>query len=189
MIVSPQDRCLACDYLLDGLPMPYRCPECGLGYDDEMIVFRPKKLGWLYGTTAIILVTIVRISIQYWTILVSRLGTVLAAVLISLCASAALIRAYRSIRRVANREQFVALTKHAVVAKTARGGEQTIEYDRISFVSIVDRHPWVQARENRIGSPAAGSTAMEINLKGIFDNTEELQLFKRVAEERRAVDR
>jgi hypothetical protein len=189
MIASPQDRCLECDYLLDGLPMPYRCPECGLAYDNETLVFRPKKLGWLYATTALILVIIVRLAFLYWNLLVSRLGTLLSVIFISLCAIVALIRAYRSIRRVINREQFVALTKQAVVAKTAKGGKQTLNFDQIAFVSIVDEHPWVQAKENRQGSSVAVSTPMKINLKGIFDNTEEMRVFKRVAEERRAADR
>lgn len=37
------DRCPRCDYSLEGLPDRYRCPECGIEYDREMVVLKQSK--------------------------------------------------------------------------------------------------------------------------------------------------
>jgi hypothetical protein len=40
------DRCPDCGYLLTGLPEQGICPECGFGYDREMIVLYGRRTAW-----------------------------------------------------------------------------------------------------------------------------------------------
>ncbi len=37
---QPLDRCPVCRYSLEGLPKAHQCPECGLFYDPETVVFK-----------------------------------------------------------------------------------------------------------------------------------------------------
>lgn len=47
----PLDRCPVCRYSLQGLPSAYRCPECGLEYDEQTRVWRPTSFRTFAGLT------------------------------------------------------------------------------------------------------------------------------------------
>ncbi|MCG3136178.1 MAG: hypothetical protein HJJLKODD_00003 [Phycisphaerae bacterium] len=40
---APLNKCPQCGYDLRGLPADHRCPECGLAYDHQTEIFRPRK--------------------------------------------------------------------------------------------------------------------------------------------------
>ena len=42
--MSHEIACPACGYSLHGLPAQHTCPECGLGYEPGMAVYRQKRL-------------------------------------------------------------------------------------------------------------------------------------------------
>lgn len=44
--------CLRCGYSLRGLPQQYACPECGLAYDGDSVVFRARSYVWIWPVAA-----------------------------------------------------------------------------------------------------------------------------------------
>ncbi len=79
-------ECLRCGYPLEGIPAPGRCPECGLGFDDDYSVLQIagvaksdggpawRKIVWgvLFGVTFVYAQLIVLVVTRYpWASLIS----------------------------------------------------------------------------------------------------------------------
>lgn len=184
MAILDQDRCLACDYSLAGLPRPYRCPECGIDYDDETIVFRPSSIWRYYVPILIGQLYVMYLAANHWAWLVARLGLFGAIMAIALLATYIVVRGYRVARGFVERPFFAALTKDALVIRNSSGPVERLPYSDIAFVSVVDLHPWVQRKQYGEDSEPGLRSERRIPLKGVFAGKREMRAFKRMMTER-----
>jgi len=179
VIVSPDERCLQCRYSLKGLPSAHQCPECGLSFDAETVVFRrsfTKSLLFDYVPAAIspeLLLIVMIVGLAY------GLAALLAAGLI--LAGAIFVYHRHRFRSVGPR--FVALTKDAVVARPGRGEVRRMAYDDIAFARITV-HPCVSARTMSADGTRLLAPQADISLEGVFDNEDEARTFERRLNER-----
>lgn len=168
MLIDPQDRCLDCNYPLDGLPRPHRCPECGRPFDDVTIVFRPSRPWVLYLTVlGLWILAIYMFQGCIWGVIVSvkpAFGIPLVVFLAGFGIVSSLYRVWKS-NRVG---RFVAFTEDSVVLRTHKHELETIPFSEITLVSVVDWAPWIKRR----------GIDQEIPLNRIFDGKRERDEFK-----------
>lgn len=183
MIVSPQDKCLECDYSLEGLPGPHRCPECGVAYDDVTTIFRPKIRWKNYIPHFGVLFYVVYLVGSNWRMFVAWLGVWGAVVAVAAFFALLVLRTVRLVRRLQERPCQAALTRDALVVRTQGQRIVRLPYDEIAFVSVVDTHPWVQRKQGR-GRGAHLRPTEQTDLRGIFQRDSEMKAFKRMVDER-----
>ncbi len=182
MIVSPQDKCLECDYSLEGLPGPHRCPECGAAYDDATTIFRPKIRWKNYIPHFGVLFYVVYLIGSNWRVLVGWLGLWGSVIAVAASIVLLVLRTVRLVRRFQERPCQAALTQEALVVRTQGQSIVRLPYDEIAFVSIVDMHPWVQRKQG--GGDSHLRPTEQTSLGGIFERNSEMKAFKRMVEER-----
>ncbi|MCA9255464.1 MAG: hypothetical protein KDA33_07490 [Phycisphaerales bacterium] len=174
MIVSPDERCLQCRYSLEGLPSAHQCPECGLAFDAETIVFRrsfTKSLLFDYAPVAVSPELLL-------IVMIVGLGYGLTALLIAGLILAGAIFLYHLHRFRSVGPRLVALTKDAVVARLWRGEVRRMTYDEIAFARITV-NPCVSARTRSADGTRLLAPKADIPLDGVFDNEDEARTFER----------
>jgi hypothetical protein len=60
------DRCPNCGYSLEGLPGRHVCPECGLEYEKDAVVFKEPRWGWKALAIANGLLALLGIALCVW---------------------------------------------------------------------------------------------------------------------------
>lgn len=184
MVVSPQDRCLYCDYSLQGLPAPHRCPECGEAYDDATLIFRP-RLNWrFYGPLIVGQIYVLYIIVSNWRSMVGWIGVVGTLLVIAAVVVLLSVRGYWLVRRMIVRPCQAALTRDELVVRAPNGSCERFPYDEIAFVSVIDVVPWVQRKEYGVERDNSRRQSHRISLKGIFENKSEKAEFKRMMTDR-----
>ncbi|HPF40896.1 MAG TPA: hypothetical protein P5081_16305 [Phycisphaerae bacterium] len=184
MIISPQDRCLHCDYALEGLPAPHRCPECGEAYDDATTIFRPRvNWKWFVPTIGVQFYAVYLVA-SNWKALVRYMGDWGAVAAVVMFVGFIIVRAVRFSRALRERPCQAALTRTGLAVRTRFQRVAFLPYDEIAFVSVVDTHPWVQRKEYGTGRSASVARSEAIEMRGIFENDTEMRAFKRMVSER-----
>ncbi|MCB9852536.1 MAG: hypothetical protein H6819_05535 [Phycisphaerales bacterium] len=185
MIVSPGESCLQCRYSLKGLPYPYRCPECGLAYDAETVVFRPKR-PWYLIPRGIIVMSLVVLYLGEAAIAPSLSGWMLLRVLAGIGAGiAAVVYAVQVVRFCRGQGCLIALTADAIVVRSTWGAIRTMRFEDVGFIRVKDR-PAVVARKFESGTQRLRTPIPDIKLDVGFDSEEEMYLLEQMVTERTA---
>mgnify|MGYP007050445378 CR=1 FL=1 len=181
MIESNVDRCLRCNYPLVGLPTAHVCPECGLSYDTETIVFRPtgeSRRGLLERLeTGMRVATLLVVGVMFavgWLRSASDLY-LMAIIVGSMVVTDTMLRRRRRERR------FVALAPSGLVAGLGAGRVSTMAYEDIW--DIADDGPVVRM-DPKLELEGVEAQTRAIPIGGVFDSESEYREFRRRLEAR-----
>jgi hypothetical protein len=88
MHTSTAMKCVRCDYSLEGLPVEYVCPECGLPFDKRLPVWRPGITKKIVGQLVVLVLYCAYTTMIYRMSSVRSVGDVFGKALVMvLCVS------------------------------------------------------------------------------------------------------
>lgn len=165
----PLEFCPACSYLLRGLPIPGRCPECGFKFDADTLVAKPPPT-WTPSLRRLVLATFIVIMLEgpIAAVLLVTIGQHLAPVVTNIILSTILIISLINAIAVYRQVRFAATGPDGMVVRNHRS-DTTIPYADIQTAALQDSPPWIKRK----------GVVNVISLEAIFSNNEEAATFQR----------
>lgn len=165
----PLESCPACSYLLRGLPIPGRCPECGFKFDADTLVAKPPPT-WTPALRRLVFAIFIVMMLEGPTaaVLSVAIGQRLAPVVTTVIASAVMIISLIKAITVYRQDRFAATGPDGMVVRNHRS-DITIPYADIQTAALQDSPPWIKQ---------AGIVNV-IPLEAIFSNKDEATTFQR----------